>query len=403
MVATLSISITATLALLVSIDIDATMSLPSRLISIRVQSPLRSQPSADASKPSTFVIPRHASTSQYMAILDRCSVASTPSHSPLTFPLTTLCVLRAACQNHHILFVHRTLLRNQLGRHPHYNASFLTPRERELVSPSTRFNLCLPLHIPDLGGTPRAVDGTGVEGSGGGMVEEAEVFRSLVATVNVKPVLDESMEAKALNLLNSVDPDDFSAHNKRYPAEMEHIKWRGATDMEDSTYSKVNNPLHNTQFTKLSRIKFWFHQKAIFGTCANTTSRSSLETCRRASQTSPSPILTAMRSEFHSHIPEHVLRLLSPKDLEQIVCGKVEIDVEDWKKHTSYTDALKSQPRVIFTFWTMVKNADESMRRAIFCLRIGLTYAPPTDFKNLEAPQRTNRVDLDFISWESPY
>ncbi|KAK2945763.1 putative E3 ubiquitin-protein ligase SMURF1 [Blattamonas nauphoetae] len=97
-----------------------------------------------------------------------------------------------------------------------------------------------------------------------------------------------------------------------------------------------------------------------------------------------SPILTAMRSELHALVPEHVLRLLSPEELELIVCGKTEIDVDDWKKHTSYTTALSSHPKVIAAFWEMVKKADNNMRREILRLGTGLTNAPPTGFKDLK-------------------
>ncbi|KAK2960899.1 putative E3 ubiquitin-protein ligase SMURF1 [Blattamonas nauphoetae] len=98
-----------------------------------------------------------------------------------------------------------------------------------------------------------------------------------------------------------------------------------------------------------------------------------------------SPILTAMRSELHTLVPEHVLRLLSPEELELIVCGTDEIDVDDWKRHTKYSEELSSHPQVIAAFWEMVKKADNNMRREILRLGTGLTNAPPGGFKDLKA------------------
>ncbi|KAK2953065.1 hypothetical protein BLNAU_12054 [Blattamonas nauphoetae] len=40
------------------------------------------------------------------------------------------------------------------------------------------------------------------------VVQKADIFRSLVATVKLQPALDDSLERKAINFLESVDPDD---------------------------------------------------------------------------------------------------------------------------------------------------------------------------------------------------
>ncbi|KAK2949397.1 hypothetical protein BLNAU_15693 [Blattamonas nauphoetae] len=72
-------------------------------------------------------------------------------------------------------------------------------------------------------------------------------------------------------------------------------------------------------------------------------------------------IVTAMRSDLHSLVPDHVLRLLSPEELELMVCGKTEIDVVDWKRRTYYTSELSSHPQVISTFWTMVDRAHSTV------------------------------------------
>ncbi|KAK2949388.1 putative E3 ubiquitin-protein ligase pub1 [Blattamonas nauphoetae] len=103
-----------------------------------------------------------------------------------------------------------------------------------------------------------------------------------------------------------------------------------------------------------------------------------------ATLNSYSLIVTAMRSELHSLVPDHVLRLLSPEELELMVCGKTEIDVADWKRRTYYTEQLSSHPQVISAFWTMMDRADNTMRREILRLGTGLTNAPPTGFADLK-------------------
>ncbi|KAK2955100.1 putative E3 ubiquitin-protein ligase SMURF1 [Blattamonas nauphoetae] len=102
------------------------------------------------------------------------------------------------------------------------------------------------------------------------------------------------------------------------------------------------------------------------------------------------PLVTAMRSELQALIPEHVLRILTPEELEHTACGSETIDVADWKANTKVDQTLRSRPKVPAAFWEVVEKADNNTRKEILRLGTGLINAPPTGFKDMKSSNTTS-------------
>jgi E3 ubiquitin-protein ligase NEDD4 len=58
----------------------------------------------------------------------------------------------------------------------------------------------------------------------------------------------------------------------------------------------------------------------------------------------------AFRSGFHDLIPEELIGVFDERELELLIGGIADIDVEDWKKHTDYRGYSESD-EVIVNFW----------------------------------------------------
>ncbi|KAK2940323.1 putative E3 ubiquitin-protein ligase ptr1 [Blattamonas nauphoetae] len=97
------------------------------------------------------------------------------------------------------------------------------------------------------------------------------------------------------------------------------------------------------------------------------------------------PLLTAMRTELHTLVPESILRLLTPAQLANQVCGKGELDVADWKKNTHYSGSFSATHKVAIAFWDVIDAFDNEQRNKVLRLGTGLTNAPPTGFKDMKA------------------
>ena len=67
-----------------------------------------------------------------------------------------------------------------------------------------------------------------------------------------------------------------------------------------------------------------------------------------------------IRKGFTSIVPEVLLRLVSPKDLEIRVCGKNQIDFELLKRHTTYKNPIVEDSPLIKNFWEVLKEFSET-------------------------------------------
>ncbi|KAK2963830.1 putative E3 ubiquitin-protein ligase SMURF2 [Blattamonas nauphoetae] len=86
-----------------------------------------------------------------------------------------------------------------------------------------------------------------------------------------------------------------------------------------------------------------------------------------------SPQLMAMRAGLTSLVPQDVLRMLSPTELEITVCGEDTIDVEKWKQATKNSDPLRTQHPVTNAFWQVMETSTDDVRKAILRLQCGRT------------------------------
>jgi hypothetical protein len=96
--------------------------------------------------------------------------------------------------------------------------------------------------------------------------------------------------------------------------------------------------------------------------------------------------LAAMRRGFHFVAPVRLLQLFTWQQLEELVAGKPDIDVEDLKRHTLYSGGNAQTP-VIRYFWKTFEGLDQTERSAFIRFVWGRSRLPlrgrpwPTPFK----------------------
>jgi E3 ubiquitin-protein ligase NEDD4 len=60
--------------------------------------------------------------------------------------------------------------------------------------------------------------------------------------------------------------------------------------------------------------------------------------------------LNAFIEGFHEMIPKELVNVFDERELELLIGGISEIDMDDWKKHTDYR-SYKDDDDVIIMFW----------------------------------------------------
>ncbi len=86
---------------------------------------------------------------------------------------------------------------------------------------------------------------------------------------------------------------------------------------------------------------------------------------------------------FYEIVPPDLLSVFDYQELDLLLCGLPEIDVEDWRSHTEYLGVYSSKHRNIHYFWNFVEECDAEDRARLLQFITGASRLPPQGFKAL--------------------
>ncbi|KAH7476227.1 hypothetical protein PRIC1_000239 [Phytophthora ramorum] len=81
-------------------------------------------------------------------------------------------------------------------------------------------------------------------------------------------------------------------------------------------------------------------------------------------------------------IPQQLLLLFDYEELDYLMCGSPEIDVNDWEKNTSVAESVARSP-VLLWFWEIVREMPNEYRRRLLQFTTGCSRVPLVGFKGL--------------------
>jgi E3 ubiquitin-protein ligase NEDD4 len=91
---------------------------------------------------------------------------------------------------------------------------------------------------------------------------------------------------------------------------------------------------------------------------------------------------------FYDVVPEPALTVFDPAELELILCGLPEINLEDWKANTLYRGLFESAGEAAETvrwFWEVVEeDMDQEMRARLLQFCTGTSGVPARGFSHLQ-------------------
>mmetsp|Transcript_63666 Transcript_63666/g.105629 ORF Transcript_63666/g.105629 Transcript_63666/m.105629 type:complete len:165 (+) Transcript_63666:1-495(+) len=94
------------------------------------------------------------------------------------------------------------------------------------------------------------------------------------------------------------------------------------------------------------------------------------------------------RRGLHRVIPEDIVQrmaeLMTVKEIELMVCGADEIDVEDWQKNTQYENGYTADSRSVRWFWEVVHTFSSQSRAALLSFATGSAQVPSGGFRFLQ-------------------
>ncbi|KAK7207807.1 E3 ubiquitin-protein ligase hula [Myxozyma melibiosi] len=102
----------------------------------------------------------------------------------------------------------------------------------------------------------------------------------------------------------------------------------------------------------------------------------------------------AFMSGFNELIPQELINVFDERELELLIGGIADIDVDDWKKHTDYRGYSESD-EVIQWFWKCVRSWDAEQKSRLLQFTTGTSRIPVNGFKDLQGSDGPRRFTIE--------
>ncbi|KAG1048564.1 hypothetical protein G6F43_009055 [Rhizopus delemar] len=102
----------------------------------------------------------------------------------------------------------------------------------------------------------------------------------------------------------------------------------------------------------------------------------------------------AFKEGFNQLIPQDLINVFDERELELLIGGIAEIDVDDWKKHTDYR-GYTEQDDVIQWFWKCIRSWDSEKKSRLLQFTTGTSRIPVNGFKDLQGSDGPRRFTIE--------
>jgi len=97
---------------------------------------------------------------------------------------------------------------------------------------------------------------------------------------------------------------------------------------------------------------------------------------------------------FHELIPADLVNVFDERELELLIGGIADIDVDDWKKHTDYRGYTEND-LVIQNFWKCIRSWDAEQKSRLLQFATGTSRIPVNGFKDLQGSDGPRRFTIE--------
>ncbi|KAK4058732.1 hypothetical protein OIO90_000176 [Microbotryomycetes sp. JL221] len=102
----------------------------------------------------------------------------------------------------------------------------------------------------------------------------------------------------------------------------------------------------------------------------------------------------AFLAGFNELIPQELINVFDERELELLIGGMSEIDVDDWMKHTDYRGYTQSD-QVVQWFWQAVRGFSAEKKSRLLQFTTGTSRIPVNGFKDLQGSDGPRRFTLE--------
>ncbi|KAG4305077.1 hypothetical protein PORY_001247 [Pneumocystis oryctolagi] len=102
----------------------------------------------------------------------------------------------------------------------------------------------------------------------------------------------------------------------------------------------------------------------------------------------------AFQDGFNELIPQELISVFDERELELLIGGITEMDIDDWKKYTDYRGYTESD-EVIQWFWKCVRSWDSEKKSRLLQFITGTSRVPVNGFKDLQGSDGPRRFTIE--------
>ncbi|XP_077174342.1 E3 ubiquitin-protein ligase NEDD4 isoform X2 [Paroedura picta] len=110
--------------------------------------------------------------------------------------------------------------------------------------------------------------------------------------------------------------------------------------------------------------------------------------------------MAAFKEGFFELIPQDLIRIFDENELELLMCGLGDVDVNDWREHTKYKNGYSANHVVIQWFWKGVQLMDSEKRIRLLQFVTGTSRVPMNGFSELYGSNGPQLFTIEH--WGSP-
>jgi len=103
---------------------------------------------------------------------------------------------------------------------------------------------------------------------------------------------------------------------------------------------------------------------------------------------------TAFMGGLNELIPQELINVFDEREVEFLICGTSEIDVDDWEKFTKYR-GYSTDDQVIQWFWQCIRSWPHERRSRLLQFVTGTNRIPGSGFKDLRGPAGLCRFTVE--------
>lgn len=184
-----------------------------------------------------------------------------------------------------------------------------------------------------------------------------------------------------------VDYKDIEAVDPEFHKSLEWILQNDITDILDLTFS--------TEVDDFGRLKIVDLKPN--GRTIAVTEENKVEYVRLVSEQrlvlAIKEQIQAFLSGFHDVVPKELVKIFNEQELELLISGMPDIDIDDWKNNTEYQNYTSSSPQIQW-FWRAVRSFSQEERAKLIQFATGTSKVPLEGFAHLQGSSGLQKFQI---------